>query len=340
MTSLVRLGRKNLSTPVNRRIAPYRDQNDGNRLKAGWEKDIFWQVYDQLGHPLTYRLPISDTINNNANNCRAPLQGKGTLLTEGKGTDGNGLWKHIYTVFSPSCLRGGNCGISGYQEYTVNGFRLSNDRKSFVYSCNGISLSGDGSTPPTVPGPSPKTTEGMVDSFWVGTLETIADDSSYQYWTNILNTAQAQGSSELLIQSRALGRSLFQSSAYAALNRSDADFVRDLYYAYLQRDPDADGYAFWLATLQSDNANGLNGREHLLQGFEGSTEFMNLVSSLVATAALEDACDPIDQQYCANTGGSWDPDSCTCTPVCNSYDEQMCYYYGGWWDSTSCRCYY
>ncbi len=103
-----------LSTHVNRRIAPYRDQNDGNRLKAGWEKDIFWQVYDQLGHPLTYRLPISDTINNNANNCRAPLQGKGTLLTEGKGTDGNGLWKHVYTVFSPSCLKGGNCGISGY----------------------------------------------------------------------------------------------------------------------------------------------------------------------------------------------------------------------------------
>jgi len=168
----------------------------------------------------------------------------------------------------------------------------------------------------------------------------IADDASYQSWTNILNAALAQGPSNLLAQARALGRSLFQSAEYASFNRSDEEFVIDLYAAYLQRDPDPGGYEFWLSVLRSDNAQGLNGREHLLQGFEYSTEFMNLVNSLIATDPLEEACDPVEEQSCYNMGGIWDSDTCSCTLTCNPYDEQMCYYYGGSWDFLACRCYY
>ena len=143
-----------------------------------------------------------------------------------------------------------------------------------------------------------------------------------------------------MTQARILARSLFQSAAYANLHRSDEEFVRDLYYAYLQRDPDPDGYNFWLVVLRSDNAHGLNGRDHLMQGFEYSTEFMQLVSGLVPAEPLEDACDPVEAQDCANGGGTWDNIECACTYPCNSYDESMCYYYGGWWDSSQCRCYY
>jgi hypothetical protein len=168
----------------------------------------------------------------------------------------------------------------------------------------------------------------------------IADDASYQSWTNALNVAMAQGSSNLLAQARALGRSLFQSPAYASLNRSDEDFVTDLYAAYLQRSPDPQGYEFWLATLRSDNAQGLNGREHLFQGFEFSIEFMNLVNSLVADDPIEENCDPVEQINCSNMGGIWDDIECSCTFWCNSWEEQNCYYQGGSWDPWSCRCYY
>jgi hypothetical protein len=286
-------------------------------------------------------MPISDTINNNLpNSCRAPRRGKGTRLSEGIGSDGNGIWGHHYALFSPSCLRGGNCSLTGFQEYTINGWVLSNDRKDFTYTCRGISLEGDTSTPPAASTTPPRTTEAFVDYFFVGSLEVIADDASYQSWTNTLNAAMAQGSSNLLAQARALGRSLFQSAAYASLNRSDEEFVTDLYAAYLQRQPDPGGYDFWLATLRSDNAQGLNGREHLLQGFEFSTEFMNLVNSLIATDPLEEACDPIEEQSCYNIGGIWDSTTCSCTLTCNPYEEQNCYYYGGSWDPWACRCYY
>lgn len=210
-------------------------------------------------------------------------------------------------------------------------------------SCTGIWVQGDGSNPPggaQIPPAPPGTTEAFVDNFWVGSLQVLADDGSYQSWTNTLNAARAQGQSNLLAQARALGRSLFQSAAYASLNRTDEEFVTDLYQAYLGRDPDHDGYLFWLATLQSDRAQGLNGFEHLLQGFEYSTEFMNLVNSLAAADPLEEACDSVAEQDCYNNYGIWDSDTCSCTPGCNPFEEQQCWASYGWWDSYSCRCYY
>ena len=142
------------------------------------------------------------------------------------------------------------------------------------------------------------------------------------------------------MQARVLGRSLFQSAAYTSLNRTNEEYVTDLYSVYLGRVPDPDGYAFWLSVLQSDNAQGLNGREHLLVGFEFSPEFINLVSSLTAAAPLEEACDPNEEQACYNNFGIWDSDICSCIPGCNPYDEQACYSSYGYWDSSSCRCYY
>jgi hypothetical protein len=85
--------------------------------------------------------------------------------------------------------------------------------------------------------------------------------------------AQAQGQDALLAQAQLMGRSLFQSAAYINLNRSDEDYVYDLYLAYLQRPPDTSGYNFWLNILRNDNASGIDGRAHLLAGFEASDEF-------------------------------------------------------------------
>jgi hypothetical protein len=121
-----------------------------------------------------------------------------------------------------------------------------------------------------------------VDYFWLGTVDSIAAEADYQAWTVSLNNAQAQGLPAMLTQARSLGRYLFYSSEYLSLNRTNEEFVADLYHAYLQRDPDTGGYNFWLSVLQNDNAQGLNGKEHLIQAFELSSEFSDLVSSLEA----------------------------------------------------------
>lgn len=328
-----------LRTTIDEKLAPFRS---GGRLVGGWQKRIEWQVYDHLGQPITYTMPGSDIlINKLPNSCGNPRRGKGTDLSEGLSTNGFGIWGHLYALFSTACLRGGNCTLTGYQEYTINGWVLSNDRKTYTKTCAGISVAGDGSNVPGGSTTPPKNMQAFVDYFWVGSLQVIADDASYQSWTNILNTAYAQGPTSVLTQARALGRSLFQSAAYASFNRSDEDFVTDLYNAYLQRDPDESGYANWLSTLQYDNAHGLNGREHLLQGFEYSTEFINLVNSLTPADPLEEACDPVEELNCYYNGGTWDANTCFCTIGCSSYEEQLCYSSPGYyWDPFSCRCYY
>jgi hypothetical protein len=335
-----------VSTEYNRRLAPFIEQKSG-RLMQGWEKRIVWQIYDQFGNqaePITYRLPVVDTVTNDVpNSCFAPQKGEGTELSEGKGSDGFGQWPHRYAGFSTQCLQGGNCSILGIQEYTVNGWVLSNDKKHFHMRCDAVFVQGDTANEPPgslIPPVPPDNTPDFVDNFYVSTLQVFPDDATYQSWTNTLNTALAQGPSALLVQARALGRSLFQSAAYVSRNRTNEEYVTDLYNAYLGRVPDPDGYAFWLSVLQSDNAQGLNGREHLILGFELSPEFINLVGSLAAQAPVEGACNQAEEQSCINNYGTWDADTCTCTPGCNPYDQQACWYSYGYWDPYSCICYY
>jgi len=55
---------------------------------------------------------------------------------------------------------------------------------------------------------------------------------------------------------------------------------------------------------------------------------------------VEGACNQAEEQSCINNYGTWDADTCTCTPGCNPYDQQACWYSYGYWDPYSCTCYY
>lgn len=282
------------------------------RQRRGWLKRINWQLKDHLGGDMYFRVPVADILVNNVpNTCLIEKMGIGTELSEEKGTGFDGGWIHTYTTNSSACVNGGNCSLTGYQRYTVNGFVLSDDDKDYVYTCNGIQLEGDGSTINQPTPPTRKRTSAFVDYFYMGSIEDLPSDAELQDWTNRLNTAAAQG--RLLDEAKVLGRALFQSSDYASRNRSDEDYVADLYLAYLQRAPDPGGYAFWLDKLRYLNAQGQNGREILLrEGFEPSTEFQNLVNSL-EVGPPPNSCDITLQQECYNNGGSWDQSTCSCT---------------------------
>lgn len=303
-------GMRYLQTTLNQVLGPHRRTRRG-RLVAGWQKKIVWQVTDHLGQDMYFRMPVGDTINNNANDCNVSSRGKGTELSEGKGTGDGGRWEHDYQLFTPVCLNGGNCAVTGFQRYTINGVVLSNDDKSYRYQCNGIQVEGDGSTltPPTPP--ARKKTAMFVDQFFSTAFNDWASDDELLTWTNRLNTAAAQGQSQLLTEARALGRAVFDSAEYKNITRSDEDFITDLYYGYLGRAPDQGGFDFWLSVYRNDRAQGINGHEHMLQGFEYSMEFANLVASLEA-APPPSSCDPTEEQFCYNNGGLWDSSNCSC----------------------------
>ncbi|HSL55332.1 MAG TPA: DUF4214 domain-containing protein [Pyrinomonadaceae bacterium] len=299
------------------------------RVTTGWKKVIDWQVIDHLGtQPMMFRMPIADTINNTLpNDCFVPRMGHGTTLAEGKGTGNGGQWTHTYELFSTACMNGGNCGVDGFQRYTVNGFELSNDDKDYRYQCNGIKIEGDGSNlTPSTP-PARKKVAMFVDQVYVGAFGDWASDDELLTWTNRLNNAAALGQSQLLAEARVFCRAVFGSAEYRNVSRSDEDFVSDLYNGYLGRAPEPTGLQFWVNIYRNDLAQGIDGYEHLLQGFEGSGEFMTLVSNLEA-APPPVVCDPVDEQFCWNNGGLWDSSTCSCEypPPYDPCYPYYCYY--------------
>jgi RHS repeat-associated protein len=64
-----------------------------------------------------------------------------------------------------------------------------------------------------------------------------------------------------------LGASVFTSQEYINRNRSDHDYVYDLYKAYLYREPDQGGWDFWTGQVAA------NGRNAVRAGFDWSFEF-------------------------------------------------------------------
>jgi hypothetical protein len=152
----------------------------------------------------------------------------------------------------------------------------------------------------------------IEETFWAA-LDHEASDDDWQDRMSTFDGAHQQGQIQTLDAAKALTSSLFYSTEYSGRNQTDQAFVTDLYASFLLREPDQGGYNFWLGVLQNDNANGLQGRAHLIQAFVECTEFADIVYALTDTPPPAPVCSPIEEQGCYNNGGTWDPDNCFCT---------------------------
>ena len=202
---------------------------------------------------------------------------------------------------------------------------MSNDDKDYRYQCDGIQVEGDGATltPPAPPGR--KKTAMFVDQVYSAGFSDWASDDELLTWTNRLNNGAAQGQAQLLAEARALARGVFDSAEFMNVGRSDEDFIADLYFGYLGREPDQSGWNFWVSVYRNDLAQGINGHEHMLQAFEQSTEFIDLVYAL-EPAPPPVVCDPVEEQSCWNNGGIWDSSTCSCEYPPPYYDPCYPYY--------------
>jgi hypothetical protein len=159
-----------------------------------------------------------------------------------------------------------------------------------------------------------RNTGHFVAETFSSALEREADSDEWQERMDVFDAAHLQGQLQTIDAAKAITAALFYSVEYASRNRSDQEFVDDLYQTFLLRQPDTSGYAHWLSVLQNDNNNGLNGRAHLIQAFVESPEFRNLIIGFIDTPAATPFCnDPPAEQACYSENGIWDPDDCSCT---------------------------
>lgn len=122
----------------------------------------------------------------------------------------------------------------------------------------------------------------FVTNLYYGALQRDPTSTELQNGINTLATAGAQSQSQLLTVAKDLARGLFTQTGYeTSPYRSDIQFVADLYYTYLQRGPDDAGLNWWAGQVPT------NGRANVAMGFEVSSEFATLVSTLYGTATSD-----------------------------------------------------
>lgn len=114
--------------------------------------------------------------------------------------------------------------------------------------------------------------EQVVRNFYQSALARQPNATELNTWLSTLQTAFAQGTSQYWSAMQSLGAALFTSQEYANRGRTDHWYVYDLYRAYLWRDPDTGGWAFWEANTAT------NGRNATRAGFDWSGEFEMHVS--------------------------------------------------------------
>ncbi|MCQ2535054.1 MAG: BspA family leucine-rich repeat surface protein [Clostridia bacterium] len=138
-----------------------------------------------------------------------------------------------------------------------------------------------------VPAPTLPASELNVNDFvarcYQVALQREPEQEGYNYWVNRLNNGEACGAQ--------VGFGFIFSGEYINRNRTNDEFVRDLYSMYFDREPDNDGYNYWMGLL----ADGLS-REEVFAGFANSLEFYNLCCKYGVTCGIYVVGMDLDQQ--------------------------------------------
>jgi len=185
---------------------------------------------------------------------------------------GLGDGRHAFQIAVPNSLRGG--ATHTLTARVGGGGPMLNLTASL--SCPALSsCSASQSLPSTE----------FVKDFYLGAMARQPRPLELQYWNDVLRSAAAQGQAQLLAKAKLLGRELFLEGEYAVRGRMlsghEAEYVSDLYWAYLQRGPDASGQSTWVGNIQADNTQtGQPGWMNALNAFQESGEFSARVSGV------------------------------------------------------------
>lgn len=105
--------------------------------------------------------------------------------------------------------------------------------------------------------------ENFVERAYTEILNRESDADGKNYWVNGINSGKQSGASIIA--------NFIHSQEYREMNKSDADYVEDLYKSCLGRNSDPDGKAFWIQQLASGKT-----RDEVMAGFINSKEYSQI----------------------------------------------------------------
>ena len=126
----------------------------------------------------------------------------------------------------------------------------------------------------------------VVVDFYRGAFERLPDSDGLRYWVNRFREAQCMPPSQTVAAAHRtaieIARGFFTSAEYVASGATDADYVADLYNAFLRRGAEPSGFEYWVAQL----AGGHQHREQVRRGFIESPEFNARVEAIATAGCI------------------------------------------------------
>lgn len=128
-----------------------------------------------------------------------------------------------------------------------------------------------------------KEVDTVVD-FYRGLLGALPDDGGFNFWLGQFRTAQCQGGEAVNSRIETISSAFATSQEYANRGRGNAQYVGDLYNAFMRRGAPGDlaGVNFWIGQI----ASGAMSRETVRQAFVASGEFQSRVAAIIAQGCL------------------------------------------------------
>jgi len=131
-----------------------------------------------------------------------------------------------------------------------------------------------------------KEIDTVVD-FYRGFIARLPDDTGFRYWLQQFRTAQCQAAATgsgapVYAQVDSISSAFLNSTEYGARGRTNAQYVSDLYNAFLRRGGDLGGVQYWISQLDS----GARTRDNVRREFMGSPEFNVRILQIIAEGCV------------------------------------------------------
>jgi hypothetical protein len=118
----------------------------------------------------------------------------------------------------------------------------------------------------------------IVIDFYRGLLARLPDSGGFTHWLAQFRSAQCSGVAAVNAQADAISGAFANGAEAAARGRNNAQYVADLYNAFLRRGGDLAGVSYWIQALNA----GTQTRDAVRRAFLASPEFSARVQQVVA----------------------------------------------------------
>lgn len=135
------------------------------------------------------------------------------------------------------------------------------------------------------PSPASRAEVDVAMDFYRGLLVRLPDSAGFAHWVQAFRSAQCQGAAAVNAQVESISASFTTSQEYFLRNRTDAQYVGDLYNAFLRRGGDLGGVQFWIGELSS----GKRTRNQVRRAFIDQPEFQARVAAIISQGCLSTA---------------------------------------------------